>query len=120
MIASVLLSVSGLVVAIIAFVVASVISARKKAKNKMASSGKLQSQEPFDNATVMEDDLSSYSGGDNASGPVFQPQTKPAVEKEEQPVAPVAEEVPEPEYSLRDIDDAKRAIIYSEILKPKF
>jgi len=45
--------------------------------------------------------------------------TKPAAEPAK-PAVPVIDDTQESEYSLNDPEAAKRAIIYSEILKPKF
>lgn len=125
MLTSVLLSSSGILVAIIVSIVVSVISARRKAKEKIASMGKSRQQRPVGDAPVKDDASFIDSSPENEpnspiSDIVSGLQKEPASSKVAQTVAAVAEEASESEYSLKDSEEAKRAIIYSEILKPKF
>ena len=119
MLATLLLSFAGLIVFIIVAVVCPFLKHVNKRKNNNAKSSSPKKRAPRNRARAQRQSHDHvYEQGPT---PVSQAASPSAPSAEEQtPMAAIQEDIRESEYSLKNLDDAKKAIVYSEILKQKF
>lgn len=124
MLATLLFSIGGLIVFIIVVVVGPILkSILRKKENSTSSPSSPKNHAKRNRARAQRKNRDQVNNQGQSQDPVFARQafspSAPPVE-EQKPIIAIDDDIQESEYSLKNLDDAKRAVVYSEILKPKF